>query len=235
MLVSIITADNPALRDRSLAEVCAKLEPITLLEQCLELDTFRRESGNLYHRVRAIFFLYAIYRFHLPDKLPAEATGSIPFTGYEDLLGRRFEEAIDTFLAEQSKEGPSDAICSSLAAAYHQLAFQTLADQVRKSVRTVRGNQWMFRMGHPADHPLRIRPELLNLTENLFPVLRERTPVRMDLTHSAWSDIFFSAWTSPREPASSMSPSISPCMVATIAPSLPSRPTSVSSTNQPFA
>ena len=191
MLVSIITADDPVLRDRSLAEACAELDPTALLAECQELDAFRRRSANLYHRVRAIFFLQAIYRFHLPDKLSTEATGSIPFTGYEDLLGRRFEEAIDTFLAKQTKEGPSDAICSSLAAAYHQLAFQTLADQVRKSVRTVRGNQWMFRMGHPADHPLRIRPELLSLTDNLFPVLCERTPVRMDLTHSAWSDIFF--------------------------------------------
>ena len=52
-------------------------------------------------------------------------------------------------------------ISSALAAAYHRLGFQTLADQVRRSVRSVRGNQWMFRMGHPADHPLRIRPELL--------------------------------------------------------------------------
>jgi len=32
---------------------------------------------------------------------------------------------------------------------YQRLALQTLADQVRRSVRSVRGNQWMFRMGHP--------------------------------------------------------------------------------------
>ena len=25
----------------------------------------------------------------------------------------------------------------------------------------------------------------------LFPILKESTPVRMDLTHSGWSDIFF--------------------------------------------
>ena len=46
--------------------------------------------------------------------------------------------------------------------------------------------------GHPADHPLRIRPELLERDPRRpFPVLREATPVRMDLTHSGWSDIFF--------------------------------------------
>jgi len=191
MLVSLITAEDSATRDRSLAEACAPLDPPALLAECRELDAFRRQSNNLYHRVRALFFLQAIYRFHLPGKLPAEATGSIPFEGYENLLARQFEEAIDTFLELQKQEGPSDGISSALASAYHQLAFQTLADQVRKSVRTVRGNQWMFRMGHPADHPLRIRPELLAQDDHLFPVLCERTPVRMDLTHSAWSDIFF--------------------------------------------
>lgn len=191
MLLTLITSEDSATRDRSLADACQSLSVSELLTECSELDNFRRSSENLYHRVRAIFFLQAIYRFHLPSKLPANATGSIPFAGYEELLSRHFEEAIDTFLEIQKNEGPSDGNSSALAAAYHQLAFQTLANQVRRSVRTVRGNQWMFRMGHPSDHPLRIRPELLQQDDHLFPTLCERTPVRMDLTHSAWSDIFF--------------------------------------------
>ena len=191
MLLSLITSDAAEARDRSLADACQGLDAPALLAECAELDAFRRSSDNLYHRVRALFFLQAIHRYHLPEKLPADADGAIPFAGYEDLLGRRFEDAIDVFLAAQESDGPSDGLSSALSAAYHQLAFQTLADQVRRSVRTVRGNQWMFRMGHPADHPLRIRPDLLQTTDDLFPVLCERTPVRMDLTHSAWSDIFF--------------------------------------------
>ena len=191
MLTDLITSTDPATRDQALAEACAALDPAALLAECQELDDFRRTADNLYDRVRALFFLASIHRYHLPEKLENADSGSIPFAAYEDLLARRFEEAIDLFLTAQRSKGSSDALCSALAAAYHQLAFQTLADQVRKSVRTVRGNQWMFRMGHPADHPLRIRPELLSETNNLFPVLRERTPVRMDLTHSAWSDIFF--------------------------------------------
>ena len=92
----------------------------------------------------------------------ARAAGAlIPFAGYAHLLKRRFEEAIDIFLAAQAADGPSAAISSALAAGYRALGFQTLADQVRRSVRSVRGNQWMFRTGHPADYPLRIRPELL--------------------------------------------------------------------------
>ena len=63
---------------------------------------------------------------------------------------------------------------------------------MRRSVRSVRGNQWMFRMGHPADHPLRVRRNCCSAApDGAYPVLRERTPVRMDLSHSGWSDIFF--------------------------------------------
>ncbi len=199
-LISIITSTDPALRDLALDAVCAGLSLDELLGQCAALEAFRRQRENLYERVRALLFLYAIHRFHLPDRLtgPCRPEGRasrsrIPFAGYEHLLQRRFEEAIDRFLAVQQAEGPSDAVSSALAAAYHRLAFQTLADQVRRSVRSVRGNQWMFRMGHPADQPLRLRPELLqrDAGNGTYPSLRERTPVRMDLTHCGWSDIFF--------------------------------------------
>jgi hypothetical protein len=162
-----------------------------LLNACAELEAFRRRSENLYERVRSLFFLYAIYRFHLPGKLEAGAAGMIPFKGFELLLRRRFQESLDQFLSEQRNCGASDALCSALAAVYQRIGFQTLADQVRRSVRSVRGNQWMFRMGHPADHPLRVAPELLQGSDGTYPVLRERTPVRMDLSHSGWSDIFF--------------------------------------------
>ncbi len=202
MLVDLITARDASSRNASLDAHCRDLSAVQLLAECAELDAFRRHSENLYERVRALFFLYAIHRFHLPGKLEApdpkrqtpspQSSGLIPFSGYEQLLHRRFEEAIDTFQAAQSADGPSDGLCSALASAYHRLAFQTLADQVRRSVRSVRGNQWMFRVGHPADQPLRLRPELLHrAADGTYPILRELTPVRMDLTHSAWSDIFF--------------------------------------------
>jgi len=194
-LLEIITSGEPTVRDQALEVALGGATSGDLLRMTDELDRFRRKSDNLYERVRALFFLQAIHRFHLPARLESEGTGArglVPFEGFEQLLHRRFEEAIDTFLQQQEAEGASDGISSALAAAYHRLAFQTLADQVRRSVRTVRGNQWMFRMGHPSDQPLRLRPELLaRATDGSFPILREQTPVRMDLTHSAWSDIFF--------------------------------------------
>jgi hypothetical protein len=195
VLAQIITSADASVRDRSLDAFCRSASLETLLAECAALDALRRTSDNLYERVRALFFLYAIHRFHMPLKAGVAPRGLVPFEGYVHLLNRRFEEAISVFQAARGN-APSDATCSALAAAYHRLGFQTLADQVRRSVRSVRGNQWMFRVGHPADQPLRVRPELLarsgeHADDAPFPILRESTPVRMDLSHSAWSDIFF--------------------------------------------
>jgi len=192
-LIEMITSVEAAVRNRSLDAFCGAADAAALHEACDALDGFRRTSDNLYQRVRALFLLSNIYRYHLPPKLPARSCDRIPYDGYQHLLQRRFDEALRVLLDVRQRAGDNDTIASALAAAYHQLGFQTLADQVRRSVRSVRGNQWMFRVGHPSDHPLRIRRELLARTteRERFPVLWERTPVRMDLSHSAWSDIFF--------------------------------------------
>lgn len=192
-LINIITAEDLTERNRSLDAYCRSASLDELLAELHALDQFRRASDNLYERVRALFFLYAIHRFHLPTKKGVGTSSEIPFEGYSHLLQRRFEEAINSFLAVQQEIGPNDGVSSALASAYHSLGFQTLADQVRHSVRSARGNQWMFRIGHPADHPLRIQPALLARasSDGLYPIIREATPVRMDLTHSGWSDIFF--------------------------------------------
>jgi hypothetical protein len=182
-LIKIIIATEPEIRNRPLSHFCRHATLNELLSECEALDRFRRESDNLYERVRALFFLYAIHRFYLPEKEELVQSGVVPYAGYEHLLNRRFEEAIDSFLAQQASDGANDSISSALATAYHSLGFQTLADQVRRSVRTVRGNQWMFRTGHPADLPLRVRRELCEPTHGQFPILRVTTPVRMDLTH----------------------------------------------------
>ncbi len=191
-LAGIITSTDPAVRNRSLDVFCRAASLAELQRECEDLETLRHTSPNLYERVRALFFLYAIHRFYMPAKLDAPAPGLIPYEGYAHLLQRRFEEAIARFRAAERETGGSAAISSALAEAYRRLGLQTLADQVRRSVRSVRGNQWMFRVGHPMDQPLRVRRELLERSpDGLFPILHEATPVRMDFSHSAWSDIFF--------------------------------------------
>jgi hypothetical protein len=147
---------------------------------------------NVYQRVRAIFIAYAIYRYHLPRRPELTPIGRIPAHGHELLLGRRYASACKVFFAAAAEGGLSDPLASALASAHHGLGFQLLAGQVQRSVQALRGNRWMFRTAHALDHPLRIRPELkLRSPDGFFPVLLERTAVRMDLSHSGWSDIFF--------------------------------------------
>lgn len=200
-LVDLITSPAPAVRNMPLEHAVAGLDRAALVREAEQLDAFRRQAPNLYERVRACFFLYAIYRFHLPPLLAQETSaeggtsalhaGLIPAAAHHHLLERRFGEAIDTLLSTVQATELTDALSSALAHAYHRLGLQNLADQVRASVRQVRGNQWMFRCGCAEEVPLRLRSELKQVHDGVYPVLHERTAVRMDLTHSAWSDIFF--------------------------------------------
>ena len=191
--IETILSLDESVRHRTLESLCMGLDSDALLRAVSELDDFRREADNLYHRVRAHFFLSAIYRYYLPKSFPETRAGLLPYEAYQHILSRRFPEAIDQLLAVQKELGPTLVIASALSRAYHQLGIQTLADQVRRSVRTVRGNQWMFRIGHPSEHPLRLNKELhqRDAATGDYPILCEKTSVRMDFSHSGWSDIFF--------------------------------------------
>ena len=114
-LVAIIESDEPAIRDQSLDSICHAAGADELLAEAAALEAFRHASTSLYHRVRALFFLAGIHRFHLPDRLAAggRAAALIPHAGYEHLLHRRFEESIADFLECQRHHGPSDAISSA--------------------------------------------------------------------------------------------------------------------------
>jgi galactokinase/mevalonate kinase-like predicted kinase len=192
-LVETICAADPAVRNRPLRDLIAGRGVDEILLACEDLEAFRRGSANLYHRVRASMFLHAIYRYAVQDAPGVAPTGNIPFDGLKDLLARRFEGAIASFRAAARAQGTNGTLASALAQAYEQVTYQTLADQVRRSVRGSRGNRWMFRVGVVEEHAIRVRRPLLarDPDTGLFPILVERTPVRMDLSHSAWSDIFF--------------------------------------------
>ena len=191
--IETITSNDPVKRNRSFHELCAGLSAAELLNAAAALEAFRSAAPNLYERVRATLFLYAIHRFYTSDHPAFPATGPVPYTGFTDLLERRFEEAIGCFLKAAAQDRTTGALFSALAEAYHLLSFQTLSDQVRRSVRASRGNQWMFRVGHASEHPLRCHARLISRPPGtaLYPILHECTPVRLDLSHSGWSDIFF--------------------------------------------
>ncbi|HZF64710.1 MAG TPA: UTP--glucose-1-phosphate uridylyltransferase [Chitinophagaceae bacterium] len=193
VFIETITSSEPSHRNRSFFDLADKHSPQQLLGALRELDQFRKSTPNLYDKVRSILFLYAGFRFFLMESKSTKPIGSLSYSGFEDLLSRRFEHAIATFLRDLEHNGPNAFLFSALADSYHHLSFQILADQVRKSVRSSKGNQWMFRVGNVEEHPIRIHQRLLQRSESslFYPILHEQTSVRMDLTHSGWSDIFF--------------------------------------------
>ena len=182
--------------DRSIDALSVGRDLNELLQDAEELEAFWSGSDNLYLRVRALIFLYHLHRFILPVEASNHplvdaadlSPCPIPLDAHRALQARNFEEAIGLILREGRRARLNRTLSSGLATAYHALALQNLADQVRRSVRRETGNQWMFRIGHPDDYPLRFRPELLAGPGTW---LIEQTPVRMDLSHSSWSDIFF--------------------------------------------
>ena len=196
-LVHLITSTEDTVRDQPLAAVCAELSDHDLLAACEALDAFWQASTNLYERVRALMFLYALHRFILPERGLCPEFDPVPQRPVERMFARRYEHAIRELLADSAQARSSDTYVSGLAAAYHGLALQSLADQVRHCVRSVPGNRWMFRTGHPSEIPLKVRSDLIAAEAGQRPCLVERTAVRMDLSHSAWSDIFFLAMDRP--------------------------------------
>src|SRR3954469_23359825 len=125
-VTDLIASANAATRDQPIDRWCEGRSIAQLLADCAELDTYRRRETNLYQRVRALFFITAIHRYHLPVRPDLPRLGRVPYDGFRHLLERRFEEAIAVFAAAQAKLGPSETLSSALAAAHHALAFQTL-------------------------------------------------------------------------------------------------------------
>ena len=133
----MITSADTAVRNRPLDALCRDLSAGELLRACAALDRFRRTCDNLYQRVRGLFFLSEIYRYHLPPKLPAGSRGRVPVRGLQPLSESPLRGGDRRFSGRgRRRDAMSDGIASALAAAYHALAFQTLADQVRRSVRS---------------------------------------------------------------------------------------------------
>ena len=125
-LVRIITASDSELRDQSLDAYCRVASLADLLNECQAVDQLRRENDNLYQRVRALFFLYAIHRFHLPLKMREGSGGRVPYEGYRHLLARRFEESIDHFLDAWRGGGRSCSVLTALFV-FHTTRYRSLS------------------------------------------------------------------------------------------------------------
>ena len=192
-IIETITSLSPEIRNRTMEDLFESLGKKDLLDTVYHLDEFRRKTRNLYYRVRASLFLFAIHRFYLIGKGHLKALGKIPYSGIKHALKRNFEKAIDVYLSQANKYGFDEALCSSLGDAYHKLAFSYLLDQVHKSIETSSGNEVLFSKRSVEEYPFRT-PSCLSKKDQssgLYPIIFDRMGVRMDPSHSGWSDIFF--------------------------------------------
>ncbi len=192
-IIETITSDDDAIRNRTEDELLSGKGMEELLRIAEGLEFFRKQSDNLYHRVRACLFIHAIYRYYLISRKDVRKTGLIDYAGIRAVLTREYDEAIERFRAAMMSQGCNEALLSALAEAYYGLAFKYLVDQVRQSVRTSRGNRWMFARKTVKRYPLRVPEEYATRDREtgLYPIGMDASPVRADPSHAGWSDIFF--------------------------------------------
>ena len=193
LLIETITHTDPEIRDRSVRALVADSNLSEKLEACAELEDFRRNSQNLYERVRASLFLSALFRFDIQDAAAIRQAGLIPYSGFMDLMERRYEPAIASFLETMKASGPDGTIASALA--------RLRAERVPDSGRP--GPPLRPELpGQPLDVPRRRCRRTSALDPSSIALARvggihcsrswsKRRPVRLDLSHSGWSDIFF--------------------------------------------
>ena len=121
---------------------------------------------------------YAKGRRDMDGKLFGEELKRIGWEGTEKVGARKMK----AFFELHIEQGPI------LENTGNEIGVVTLIQGMRRFYVDAHGEE-----AHSGTTPLRLRKELLvrDPASGLYPVLRERTPVRMDLTHCGWSDIFF--------------------------------------------
>ena len=189
-LIETIISDDEPIRNRSIRALLINLDTESLLRTAGELDNFRRSTDNLYYKVRASLFLFVLYRFYLSESTGMEQHGEIPFNGVKKAFDRKFEEALEIYL----QTGVHDsAVCSAIADAYYKLSFQYLLDQVKSSISQCKENYYLYNLHTLDEYPFTVPEELTtpDRESGRYPLGMDASPVRLDPSHSGWSDIFF--------------------------------------------
>ena len=193
-LIETIVSEKASIRNRSINSLLQNKNKNQLLKLAEELELFRKSSTNLYHKVRASLFLFVIYRFYLEKNEKVVQHGKIPFRGVKAAFERNFEKSIDIYLKEITKNGHHDsAVFSAIAESYYNLSFEYLLKQVKLSISHCNENFLLFNVKGLDDYPYSVPAELTipDPATMLYPVGVDTSPVRLDPSHSGWSDIFF--------------------------------------------
>jgi galactokinase/mevalonate kinase-like predicted kinase len=193
-LIETIISQDDSVRNRSIYNLLKGMGRDDLMQSAYELEDFRRSSDNLYHKVRASLFLFVIYRFHLGMTSEIPQQGEIPFDGVKAAFDRDFESSISIYLSEIRDNGKHDSsIYSAIADSYYKISFKYLLDQVMLSISQCAENHHLYNIKSLDDYPFRAPSELTapDNESGLYPVGVDASPVRLDPSHSGWSDIFF--------------------------------------------
>ena len=193
LIETITTPTRPSATARS-----ATWSPASSLAEklraCEELEQFRRTRENLYERVRASLFLHALYRYEIQDAAEIRGTGLIPFDGFHGPDGAPLR-AGDRRVPRG--DAPRRAQRRDLPAPWPRPTSRSPSRPwpTRCGDRSGAARATAGCSGSAASTSTRSASIPGSSTREsddaLFPILVERTPVRLDLSHSGWSDIFF--------------------------------------------
>ncbi len=189
-LIETILSDKDSLRNRSITFLLENKKKKDLLQYAEELESFRKSSENLYHKVRASLNLSVIYRMYLQKDSEVIQYGRIPFDGVQAALDRDFEKAVEIYLDTGHR---NSAVFSALSSSYYDLSFKYLLDQVKLSISQCKENYHLYNINDLHDYPYSV-PDALTTPDpetGRYPVGMDSCPVRLDPSHSGWSDIFF--------------------------------------------
>lgn len=193
-LIETIISDNDRIRNRSINSLLKGKDKDELLRLALELESFRKETKNLYQRVRACLFLYVIYRFYLQEDRGIKRCGSIPIEAIRVLKKGELDEVVGICIKKiYDEHNYNGTLFSVIGDAYHKIAFDYLLNQVKLSISHCRENFNLFNIKNLDDYPYSVPPELTtpDPSTGRYPIGLDASPVRIDPSHSGWSDIFF--------------------------------------------
>ena len=193
ILTGIITASDPQERDRSL--------------DCLVPDGVARRAAGRVRRAGGVPARqrqplragpgHVLSARHPPVPSPrpsptARPAATSPLTATRTCWRVASRRPCACSCARRSSNGPSDALSQRPR---RRVPPARLPDAGRSGapLRALRARQPVDVPPGPPRRPAAARPPgaARHRRRGAFPILQERTPVRMDLTHSAWSDIFF--------------------------------------------
>ncbi len=192
-LIETIVSEKDSLRNRSIDSLLKNKNKNQLLKLAGELESFRESCKNLYHKVRASLFLFVIYRFYLEKDRDVIQHGEIPLKGIKAAFDRDFEKSVNIYIKKIKDGNQNSAVFSAIAESYYNLSFEYLLKQVKLSISQCSENFLLFNIKGLDDYPYSVPEEFTtpDSETGLYPVGVDTSPVRLDPSHSGWSDIFF--------------------------------------------